>query len=533
MSTRPATDSGEDASWDVAIVGGGLAGSAMALLLLRRMPGLRVLMIERSRVFGRRVGEATVEVSTYFLGKVLGLTRHLNEAHLAKQGMRFWFGDAATRGLGDAGEIGTRYLVRLPAYQVDRAVLDAEALDQACAAGAVCWRPAVVHQVELKGSHGQHLTVTHEGTRRSIHARWVVDASGVAALLARQEGWFEVNDSHPTSAAWARWEGVGDWDGIELAAQHPEWARACPGIRGTATNHFMGDGWWAWCIPLKGGDVSVGVVFDERRQTWPAEGTVAERLKGFLDRHPVARELLAGARPRDGDVHWRRRLAYRCRVQAGDGFVLVGDAAGFIDPLYSPGLDWLTYTVCAGARLVESGLRGAALAEPLARHNAAFTRSHRQWFEAVYENKYAYLGDFELMRLAFLLDLGLYYLGVVSQPLRRGDVALVEPIFSTRPSGPVFRLMRTYNRRFAAMADERRRTGRFGRRNRGSRFLFGGYTIEPSSLRPLLGALLGWMRLELREGWRTWGRRAVQPTVTGSVAAVPAAARETSRGVPA
>src|SRR6266581_4609585 len=78
------------------------------------------------------------------------------------------------------------------------------------------------------------------------------------------------------------WRGRKDWDGLELGQKYPDWAMACHGIRATATNHLVGDGWWAWCIPLKGGDVSVGVVFDQRLVEWPEHGTVGQRLKDFL-----------------------------------------------------------------------------------------------------------------------------------------------------------------------------------------------------------------------------------------------------------
>ena len=79
------------------IIGGALAGAATAILLLRERPGLRVLIVEKSAAFSRRVGEATVELSGYFLSRVLGLTQHLNEAHLIKQGMRFWFFNRETK----------------------------------------------------------------------------------------------------------------------------------------------------------------------------------------------------------------------------------------------------------------------------------------------------------------------------------------------------------------------------------------------------------------------------------------------------
>src|SRR5437773_12397730 len=103
------------------------------MLLLQEQPKLRVLIAEKSAAFTRRVGEATVEVSGYFLSRVLGLTRHLNEAHLVKQGMRFWFFNERTKSLADCSEIGGRYLARLPAYSVARAVRDEQVLPRACA----------------------------------------------------------------------------------------------------------------------------------------------------------------------------------------------------------------------------------------------------------------------------------------------------------------------------------------------------------------------------------------------------------------
>jgi len=97
-----------DLCYDVAIIGGALSGAAMAILLLRDQPRLRILIVEKSTTFGRRVGEATVEVSAYFLGRILGLTQHLNEAHLVKQGMRFWFFDEESTALDQCSEIGGR-----------------------------------------------------------------------------------------------------------------------------------------------------------------------------------------------------------------------------------------------------------------------------------------------------------------------------------------------------------------------------------------------------------------------------------------
>lgn len=69
-----AVNSGDPSSYDVLVIGGALAGAATATLLLRQNPGLRLSIVEKSERLGRRVGEATVEVSAYFMGRVLGLT---------------------------------------------------------------------------------------------------------------------------------------------------------------------------------------------------------------------------------------------------------------------------------------------------------------------------------------------------------------------------------------------------------------------------------------------------------------------------
>jgi flavin-dependent dehydrogenase len=497
--------------YDVVVIGGALSGAATAILLLRENPTLNVLIVEKSMQFTRRVGEATVEVSAFFLGRVLGMTQHLNESYLVKQGMRFWFTNDEVTALDQASELGGRYQVRLPSYQLDRAVIDEEILYRACATGAELRRPTSVTNVHLSPGGEQTVTLRSGKAVETVRARWVVDASGFAAVLARQQGWWKLNSAHPTAAAWGRWKGVKDWDGYELAQKYPDWACAPYGIRGTATNHVVGSGWWSWWIPLKGGDVSVGVVFDQRLVQWPQDnGKLGDRLKNFLMQHPVAREMIADAHLIEGDVHWRKDLAYYSTTFAGDGFVLVGDAAAFIDPFYSPGMDWISFTATNAAELIGAQRRGEPLAQPIEHFNRVFSMSYHCWFQAVYQDKYEYLGEFDLMRLAFLLDLGLYYLGIVSQPFKKGVRGLLAPPFSEPLSRPVFRIMRAYNRRFAQIARRRRRLGLLGRTNRGQRCLANGFTLSRSDIRLIFKILLQWCCLELFEGWRSWGRSSVR-----------------------
>lgn len=492
-------------SWDVVVLGGALSGASTALLLLRRNPRLRVLIVERSEQFKRRVGESTVEVSSYFLGRVLDLTGHLHEKHLTKQGLRFWFQNEHTHSLDTCSETGPGYNVRLPGYQVDRAVLDEEILSRAVAAGVRLLRPVRVTEVTLVPGGAQTVAWADDNGRTGVEtARWVVDASGVAALLARKNGWLVPNTEHPIASAWSRWTGVKNWDSRELAEHFPAWSRRTKAWRFNATNHLVGRGWWAWMIPLKGGDVSVGVVFDQRMVDLPEGGDLGGRLRTMLLDHPVGREMLAEAHWQAGDVHFRRNLAYRSTTFAGDGFVLVGDAAGFIDPFYSPGMDWISYTVSAAAALVDGSLRGKPKAPRIARHNELFSTSYDRWFRAVYQNKYHYMGDFELMTLAFRLDLGLYYLGVVSQPFNYGAVALETPTFAGAHTKLPFHFIAGYNRRLAAIACSRMERGVWGRRNHGGYFGFRSYELTWTLPFRLLGVLGAYLRLELCEGWRTW-----------------------------
>lgn len=493
-------------NYDVVVIGGALSGAATATLLLRKNPGIRVLIVEKSEKLTRRVGEATVEISGFFICRVLGMAQYLNEHHLVKQGLRFWFQNDEVNSLDEASEIGAKYLARIPSFQLDRAAFDEEVLRRAGLAGAEILRPATVSKIELRPGGEQLIELKQGETKRTIQARWVVDASGLAALIARKEGWWKTNTEHPTAAAWSRWKGVKDWDSRELAEKFPAWSKAVYGLRNTATNHIVGDGWWSWWIPLKGGDVSIGIVWDQRLVDFPKDGgSIGERVKNFLMEHPVGREMLVDAEYYEEDQHWRKNLAYYSTTFAGDGFVLVGDAAAFLDPFYSPGMDWISFTSFSAADLITQQRNGLLTEEVLGIYNRDFSTSYHRWFESLYKDKYEYMGEYDLMGLAFRLDLGLYYWGVVEVPFHMGEESLTIPPFSP-PSGKFFSmLMSTYNRRFAQIARRRRRMGALGKTNRNHRRLIPGFLLNRGNMLHLFSFLAEWARLELKEGWRTWG----------------------------
>ena len=481
-------------TFDVVIVGGAFSGAAAALLLRRERPELRIAIVERSQAFDRKVGEATTEVSGNFISKRLAMTAHLNHHHIAKQGLRFWFDRGPETPFERCGEMGGFYQTRLPGYQVDREVLDQHVLDEAGQAGAKIFRPAKV--VDIRPGEG--VTIEQDGVRSDLTARWIIDASGRAAVLARKFGTLRPLKEHPTNAIWARFRNVKDLDGYDLRSKHPEFARACQTSRTAATNHLTGYGWWCWIIPLKGGDTSVGIVYDERLYTPPEGGKLAERLQAHLMATAVGRELFRDAVPVEGDVKAYSGLPYYTEKIAGPGWQIVGDAAGFLDPLYSAGLDYCSWTVSAAVDRILAEHKGETV--DLDDMNARFQRSYHGWFHALYRDKYHYLGDAELMRAAFLMDLALWFFGPVRELLICPQGGFKRFPFDGPVDGVVSRLMGFYNKRLAILGAKRHAAGTFGERNLDHRAMIRGFEPTPKVLRIVWTGLLVWLKAE----WRTW-----------------------------
>jgi len=500
-------------SFDVVVVGGAFSGAATALLLRRECPGLRVAVVERSVAFDRKVGEATTEVSGSFLTTRLALTSHLNNQHISKQGLRFWFTSEGNEEFARCGELGSKYQVRMPSYQVDRAVLDQHVLDTACEEGAEIFRPAKVVLVEP----GESVVIDQGGERKTLRARWVVDASGRAAMLARKFGVHRPLEDHPTNSIWARFRNVKDFDGHELRAKNPDYARACHASRTAATNHLTGYGWWCWIIPLKGGDTSVGLVYDERLFTPPEGGRLVDRLLAHVLAHPVGRELFANAEPIDGDVKAYSALPYFSEKIAGPGWQIVGDAAGFLDPLYSAGLDYCSWTVNSAVRRIAAERAGEAV--DLADINERFSRSYRGWFEALYRDKYFYLGDAQLMQAAFLMDLGWFFFGPVRELAICPKGGFERFPFDGPVDGAVSRFMAFANRRLKSLALRRRECGVYGATNLDHRMMVTGFEPTPKALKMVWKGMKIWLRAEVQT---LFLRR--ESTVLGERTPVPAPA---------
>lgn len=454
--------------YDVVILGGAFSGASAAILLRRDCPQLSVLVVERAAAFDAKVGEATTEMSGMFLTRRLAQWQHLEREHLPKEGLRYWFHNDKVHCHAEASESGAFQRSTVPSFQLRRDVLDEHLLATAVAEGAELLRPARVRDVEL-GAFDHRVTYEKDGQTETVACRWVLDASGRATLLGKKLGLIERNQEHPTASIWCRWEGVRHID--DLAARGPlSFARRNVGSRRLATNHYMGYGYWVWFIPLGNGETSIGVVFDTRLVDIDRGSGMAAAYDAFLRAIPMAAELLAdGARMRAEDLRTFSNLAYVTRQYMGDGWALLGDAAAFLDPYYSPGLDHAAFSVEATVEIIKSWSAGQDVAARLAEHNETFLRSYRRFFRSIYKDKYFYMGEHDLLSASFLIETAQYYIFVVKPAYLWYGRFHWMPVLGPKPAFISYHLMRIYNRRFKAITLARRAAGEAGRRNHGRR----------------------------------------------------------------
>jgi len=496
----------ENLSYDVVIAGGAVAGASTAILLGRRVPGIRVLVVEKSEAFDWKVGESTVEVAAYFLTRVLKQYDYLCREQLPKQAFRYWFHNSSVTNLREASEVGPTQLVRVPSFQLDRAKLDQHLLEVAAEEGADVWRPARLTAFDLSGEAGNIVTVEKaDGSRATVRCRWLVDATGRHAMLARKRGGVTPIDSHPTSAIWVRYRGVKDLDGLDVAGADPAdpYARAVLASRRLATNHFNGWGYWIWFIPLQGGETSVGLVWDKRLVT-PEGKTPLEKLTRFLDSNPLTRELLEHAEPIEQDCRSYGHLPYFVDRFIGPGWTCVGDAGGFLDPFYSPGLDQMAFSVHSRVELIRRALGGESpeeMAKAYDEHNRKYARYFHYFYEAIFRDKYYVMGDYDTMTAAFLLDTALYYAAAVMPIYRWSADRLGVPPFYEDGADMGFYPIRFYNRRLTAIAKRKKALGIYGNHNAGRRPGLVGFSVRGSLFVMLAHGLLRWWKAELANAW--------------------------------
>jgi len=176
---------------------------------------------------------------------------------------------------------------------------------------------------------------------------------------------------------------------------------------------------------------------------------------------------------------------------------MVGDAAGFIDPLYSPGLDFCSYTSYYVADLLARSLKGEDVTGRLRYYNEQYPVTYRSWFESLYKDKYYYMGDAELMSAALLLDVSSYYTGLVRAVYRNSECAFLNLPFTGSGGSFARKVMRFYGGRLVTLANRRWATGYYGKRNAGWRELYDGFVPDTRIRKLFSRGLRRWVKCEL------------------------------------
>lgn len=491
--------------FDVVILGGAFSGSSLGILLLREFPNLKVAVVEKSQQFDRKVGESTSEVGACFLTKVLNLGDYLPFEHVMKQGLRMWFSQNREDSVDDCSELGPRFQSRLPGYQLDRSKLDSHLLRELAELGATILRPVSVREIELPqegaSKPGKVTIKDNDGATAVLSAPWIIDASGKASLLGRQRKTLKVmEDAHPTSSMWCRFGNVTSLESDGARKQFPSLQEKVLTHRGLATNHLSGYGWWSWIIPLKNGDHSLGLTWDRRLFSPPdADGTVPGKLKEHIMTHPVGRLMFEHAIPNEKDARQYKNLAYMNTEVAGPGWAVCGDAAGFMDPLYSQGLDFCAHTVYAVFDMLRHSFRDECHQEALEKYKTSYPMAYQRWFDALYRDKYHYIGDAELMNVAFLLDLATYFLGPVKFVYEDTDKEFAQLPFHGPAGAGIAKFMAFYNKRLTVHAKKRQAAGTYGAKNISHCYLISkGFAPGLASMSHLRQGLMAWLKVEVK-----------------------------------
>lgn len=339
--------------FDVAIIGGGPAGSTAGTLLARN--GRRVVILEKEKFPRFRVGESMLPASSDTLER-MGVKEKIDRGgFLVKYGGEICSacGGARARFYFRNGLNAKRHT----SYQVERAKFDQILLDHARETGCDVREQTPVDTFDFD-SDG--VTVRSNGGSMVVRAKYLLDCSGRNSLIANRLRLKEAYPNLKKFSVFAHYDNVARLEGQD----------------GTLTRMIRCADGWFWVIPMAGGRASVGVVMDVAR--FRAMNLAPEEaLNQCIAEQPEVREWMLNAHPCT-PIYATSDFSYRVKHLTGDRWILAGDAAGFLDPVFSSGVYIAIYS---GEKAADSLTDALARPEKRARAFRFYEKAVHQRFD--------------------------------------------------------------------------------------------------------------------------------------------------------
>jgi halogenation protein CepH len=314
--------------FDVVVMGGGPGGSTTATFLAQK--GHRVLLLEKEQFPRFHIGESLLP-ALWDIWDALGVTPELEaKGFLVKQGINFGLYHPTQDIYLLTGEY-PKYFRRPYTYHVDRAQFDEILLNHARRQGVAVREGWTIHDVLFDGNRAVGVSAGPTGEApRSISSSMVVDATGRSSLIARKLGWYRRDPVLNKVAYFTHFKGAYRQETID-AVNDPVLCQ-----NDTYMTHILTiDGGWIWYIPLANDVVSVGVVVDTKHDFGVQDPQL--RFNRAIEDSPRIHEWI-GSSSQILEMKVISNISYLSDSFVGDGFVLVGDASMFVDPIFSAGV---------------------------------------------------------------------------------------------------------------------------------------------------------------------------------------------------
>jgi flavin-dependent dehydrogenase len=307
--------------YDVIVIGGGPAGSSIASILVRE--GRKVILFEKEQFPRHHIGESLM-TDTYWTFKRMGFLEKLKESPFVRK-YSVQFANTAGKESRPFYFFEANHHESAVTWQVTRAVFDQMLIEHAHEQGAVVHQRTPVKQVLFDGDRARGVEVQMEdGSLQKFYSQVVVDATGQSAILSNKFRWRMRDPKLKKAVLYSHFKG---------AQREPDVNGGATLVLRTAT----GSNGWFWYIPLENDITSVGIVADPEYLVKGRGQDLAKIFDEEIEKCEACRRRVAGA-TRVEKIYSIIDYSYRSKKCAGNGFMLIGDAYGFLDPIYSSGV---------------------------------------------------------------------------------------------------------------------------------------------------------------------------------------------------